>query len=350
MRRFNRQENIAFRQAKELFLSIVDAVLAYRKQFPSYSRPVASLLRHNLRVTFPYLRPLLTAALLSASLGVTNAYAQIEPTAGVEFALASSSSLPDAPSTSLLQQEPQKTPPPANETEEERKKREAAEADALVKAEEKQRIGGVLPNFNTVIGGWPAPPINAKQKWNIAMHSAIDPYYFGLAFITAGFGEIDDSHPGYHWGAEGYFKRVGANFADNLDGIIIGNALLPSVLHQDPRYYRQGKGSIPSRVLHSALSTVICRGDNGHQQFNISNVGGNLIAGAISNIYYPSDESGVGLTFQNALQVTYVGAIGAQLLEFSPDISEWWHKRKERKRLHQLDQAEHPIPAQPAKP
>ncbi|WP_089407715.1 hypothetical protein [Granulicella rosea] len=305
-------------------------------------------------MTFADLRLPLAAGLLFAIHGATVAHAQLETPAGVDFALTSSSSssvLPDAPSASLLQQEPQTTPP-ADETPEQRKKRQDAEAEAQVKAEEKQRIGGVLPNFNTVIGGWPAPPITAKQKWNIAAHSAIDPYYFGLAFITAGLGEAEDSHPGYHWGAQGYFKRVGANFVDNLDGIIIGNALLPAVLHQDPRYFRKGKGSIPSRIVHSALSAVICRGDNGHQQFNFSNVGGNLIAGAISNVYYPSSETGVGLTFQNALQVTYVGAIGAQLLEFSPDISDWWHKRKERKKIERMEAGER-LPSstpQPAKP
>ena len=260
----------------------------------------------------------------------------------------SSSSLPDAPSATQTGAS-QEAAQPAQETEAQRKERERLAAEAQVKAEEKQRIGGVLPNFNTVIGGWPAPPIDAKQKWNIAAHSAIDPYYFGLAFVTAGLGEAEDSHPGYHWGPEGYFKRVGANFADNLDGIIIGNALLPAVLHQDPRYYRLGKGRIIKRIGYSALSAVICRGDNGHLQFNISNVGGNLIAGAISNIYYPSSESGVGLTFQNALQVTYVGAIGAQLLEFSPDITTWWHNRHQRKQDKRLaeDAAKNPPAAAP---
>jgi hypothetical protein len=248
--------------------------------------------------------------------------------------------LPDAPSSSLgelssLQASQQATPPqqpatppPPNETEAQRKQRERDESERQVKAEEKQRIAGVMPDFNVVLNGQ-ATRLTPGQKWDLVFHTSKDPFTIGLAAILAGYDEVDGAHNGYGWGAQGYFKRFGAQYADTVDGAIWGNAILPIVLHQDPRYFRKGTGSIKSRIIYSALSTVICRGDNGHKQFSISNVGGNLISGAISNLYYPADERGVGLAFENAASVTAEGAFGAQLLEFSPDLLALYHRHKQ---------------------
>jgi hypothetical protein len=244
--------------------------------------------------------------------------------------------LPEAP---LSQSGPQQqTPPPQNppvqnppaqtETPEQRQERQRRESAAQVKAEEQQRIAGVMPDFNVVIGGV-APPISPRQKFDLVYHTSIDPFTIGLAAVLGGYDEISGSHNGYGWGPGGYFKRFGAQYADNVDGAFWGNAVLPSLLHQDPRYFRKGTGSIKSRILYSALSSVICRGDNGHKQFSISNIGGNLISGAISNLYYPSNERGIGLVFDNALQVTAEGAVGAQLLEFSPDLIALYHRHRQ---------------------
>jgi hypothetical protein len=243
--------------------------------------------------------------------------------------------LPDDPA-SLPQQAtppaPQQTTPPSNETDEqrnERKKREEAERE--VKAQEKQRAGGVLPLFNVVISG-PAVTLTPKQKFDLSFHTIIDPYTFALAVVFGGgLGELEDSHTGYGHGASGLFKRIGASYADNAIGNVIGNAALPVVLHQDPRYYRKGTGSIKSRIIYSALTTFICFGDNGHKQFNVSNVLGNYISGAISNAYYPSDERGIALTLENGSLVTAEGMLGAQLLEFSPDFTAWRQRVKQRK-------------------
>jgi hypothetical protein len=275
--------------------------------------------------------------------------------------------LPDAPSTSLAQQQSTalpsaQTPDPAHpdETEAQRKLREQREEAAReVKQEEKQRIGSIIPNFNVVLNGH-AVPLSGAQKMNIAFHTAIDPYTFGLAALYGGgVGEIEDSHTGYHHGPAGYFKRFGAAYVDAFDGIIIGNGLLPAVLHQDPRYYRKIHGTILARVLYSASTAFVCRGDNGKMQPNYSNVLGNFISGGISNAYYPSDERGISLTVQNASIQTIEGMVGAQLLEFSPDITDALHRRRDRKRLAKAQKAAaaagQPIPQElppqtPAKP
>jgi len=244
----------------------------------------------------------------------------------------SANDLPVDPSA--LQQQQQQTPPaatpaPQTETDAERAKREEAERE--VKAEEKQRGAGVLPLFNVVISGQ-AVPLTPAQKFDLSFHTIIDPYTFALAVVFGGgLGELEDSHTGYGHGPSGLFKRIGASYADNAIGNVIGNAALPVLLHQDPRYYRKGTGSIKSRIFYSALTTFICFGDNGHKQFNTSNVLGNYISGAISNAYYPSDERGVALTLENGSLVTAEGMLGAQLLEFSPDFNAYMKRVHQRK-------------------
>ena len=189
----------------------------------------------------------------------------------------------------------------------------------------------MLPLFNVVISG-KTVPLTPAQKFDLSFHTIIDPYTIGLAFVAGGgIGELEDSHTGYHHGATGFFKRVGASYADNITGNLIGNAALPVLLRQDPRYYRKGKGKVLSRILYSASTTFVCFSDSGHKQFNTSNVLGNYIAGAISNTYYPSDERGVELTIENGTVVTLEGMVGAQLLEFSPDLSAYMQRRHQRK-------------------
>jgi hypothetical protein len=263
----------------------------------------------------------------------------------------SDATLPDAPSAVQQANQQTTTPPPANETDAQRKAREQREeSEREVRTQKKQRAGGVMPLFNVVISGQTVP-LSPKQKFDLSFHTIIDPYTIGLAVVLGGgFGELDDSHPGYHHGPSGLAKRIGASYADNVDGNLIGNALLPTILHQDPRYYRKGSGSIKSRIVYSALTTFICYGDNGKKQFNTSNVLGNFISGAISNAYYPSDERGAELTIQNGFTVTLEGMVGAQLLEFSPDFNNYLRRRHQRKLDAQAAASGHTTPATPPPP
>ncbi len=190
-----------------------------------------------------------------------------------------------------------------------------------IKEQEHQRIGGILPSFNVTYRS-DAASMTAGQKISLAFHSAVDPYAFGLSFVVAGFSELRDEDTGFGWGPEGYFKRAGAAYLDAFDGAMIGNGILPSLLHQDPRYFRLGHGTFRHRFFYAIASSYICKHDNtGKWEPNYSNVGGNLIAGAISNLYYPSNTSGWGQTIDNGLIVTTEGTFGGVLQEFWPDIS-----------------------------
>lgn len=189
-----------------------------------------------------------------------------------------------------------------------------------VKEQEQQRVLGIVPNFNLTYRH-DAVSLTAVQKMQLSLRAAVDPFQFAAAFMVAGYHEALDEDTGFGWGPAGYFKRSGAAYLDAFDGDIIGNGILPAVLHQDPRYFRLGYGSIKHRILYSAATNFICKGDNGHWQPNISNVGGNIIAGALSNLYYPSQNSGWGQTIGNGFIVTTEGAFGSIFDEFWPDIS-----------------------------
>jgi len=134
---------------------------------------------------------------------------------------------------------------------------------------------------------------------------------------VAGYEQANNDFPGYGQGTKGYAKRFGANYADNAIATMIGGALLPSLLKQDPRYFYKGTGTVRSRALYAIANAVICRGDNGHWQVNYSSIIGGLAAAGISNIYYPaSDRNGASLTFENTLIGTGGTAVGNLFQEF----------------------------------
>jgi hypothetical protein len=202
--------------------------------------------------------------------------------------------------------------------------------DAQLKKQETQRILGVMPAFNSVYEGT-VPPLTPKQKFQLMWKSTTDAYVFAFAAFTAGIGQAQNSHAAYGQGVEGYAKRFGANYADTADGNLWGNAILTVALHEDPRYFRLGHGTFTHRLLYSMSTSVWCKRDSGTAGPNYANVFGNLIAGGISNLYYPAADRGVGQTFQNAGTVTAEGMIGAALIEFWPDIAHHYKVKKQAK-------------------
>jgi hypothetical protein len=174
-------------------------------------------------------------------------------------------------------------------------------AQEQMKDEEKQRVLGVIPNF--YISYVPnAAPLNTKQKFNLAWKSTIDPVNFLITGVFAGVQQGRNDFSGYGQGADGYAKRFAADYADGFIGTFVGGAILPSLLKQDPRYFYKGTGTIRGRALYAIANAVIRKSDKGKWQPDYSGIGGDLIAGGISNLYYPaSDRNGVGLTFENAL-------------------------------------------------
>jgi Carboxypeptidase regulatory-like domain len=172
-------------------------------------------------------------------------------------------------------------------------------ATEQLKAEEKQRVFGIIPNFYVSYDRDPAP-LTAKMKFQLALKVSMDPVTTAGVLFVAGAKQAANSPKfGQGWGSFG--ERFGAVSADGFSDIMIGGAILPSLLHQDPRYFYQGTGTTGSRMRHAVLSAFIAKGDNGKWQPNYSSLGGDLASAGISNLYYPRSNRGVGLVFGNFL-------------------------------------------------
>jgi hypothetical protein len=272
-----------------------------------------------------------TSAVPSASLNLPDA-----PLPQYAAATESSSSSAEVP----LQQTPTAQTPSPSDQEDTPEQRRAKAAEQL-KEEETQRMAGIIPNFMAVNNG-KALPITPKQKFQLFFKGAFDSYQFVLAGIDAGIGQAEDTNYGYHGGIKGFARRYGANFGDNFDGNFWGNAVLPSLLHQDPRYFRMGHGTVLHRSLYSISTTFRTRGDNGNWQPAYSNLLGNFIGAAISNVYYPdyrNDERGIYPTLRRGIDVTYQGTIGGLLEEFYPDLQQLLKNAHERKLERQAEAA-----------
>jgi hypothetical protein len=266
--------------------------------------------------------------------------------------------LPDNPSPTLQQTSPQNNAAPAPDTSAPAGQTSSSQtsqttppqtAAEQLKLQEKQRIMGVMAAFNTT-QNHDALPLSPHQKFQLFFKSVTDPWPFALTAVVAGISQANDSFAEYGQGMQGYAKRYGASYTDYFTGNLFGNAILPSVLHEDPRYYQRGHGKFITRALWAAGSTGWCKRDNGTWGPNYSNIMGNLIGASFSNFYYPDDDRTVGGTIERGLTVTVEGAVGAELIEFWPDIARHYKQKKADKLAREAAKTNAQGATQPATP
>lgn len=193
----------------------------------------------------------------------------------------------------------------------------------------KDRILWTLPNFLTMENAGNVPPLTPKEKFKVTARGLFDPFEFVLTGFVAGLNQASNSDPSYGQGMQGYGKRYGTAYGDNFVENFMASAVLPSLLHQDPRYFQLGHGGFFHRAAHAVGRILITRSDSGRTQLNFSELGGGLSAAAISTYtYHPGSERdlhnvisvwGTQLTWDAA---TYV------IKEFWPDL------RKKRSKRH----------------
>jgi len=239
------------------------------------------------------------------------------------------SSTQAAPTQAPSSQSSSSAQAPAPDADADKQKR--AQAEEQLKAQEKQRVMGVMATFNTT-QNQNALPLSPGQKFRLFFRSETDPWPFMLAAVVSGIGQADDSYPEWHQGLKGYGRRFAGAYSDAFIGNFFGNAVLPVLLKEDPRYYQKGTGSAKKRFLWAAASTVWCKRDNGRWGPNYANVGGNLIGSAIARIYYPASERTVSDTITDGLTVSAEGIVGAEVIEFWPDMVRH-HNRKKAEKL-----------------
>jgi hypothetical protein len=192
------------------------------------------------------------------------------------------------------------------------------------------RMFYVMPNYLTVDGQSQVPPVSWKEKFAMAAKGSFDPYEFTIVGIVAGIRQAENSSPAFGQGMEGYAKRYGAAFADQVDGNIMVGGVYPTILKIDPRYYRLGRGSYAHRFGYAIDRIFVARRDSGTHMFNVPEFAGNATAIAISNVYYPAADRSFSTSLSGWGVQMGIDAFGNELKEFWPDIHGYLQKRHAR--------------------
>ena len=242
---------------------------------------------------------------------------------------------PTSPSADTQKPSPDATAPQSSskqQTEQEKEKKDETKDKGplgviVPKKDEKNagtsndRLFYTLPNFLTLERGGKVPPLTSKEKFKVVFRGSFDPVIYPWYGFLAAISQAQNSEPGYGQGWAGYGKRYGAAFADGTIENFLTGAILPSVLHQDPRFFQLGHGSFVHRTMYAISRNIVTRTDSGGSQFNYSEiVGGGMSAFISTYSYHPSADK----TVSNACSV-WASQFGYDTLtivvkEFWPDI------------------------------
>ncbi|MCU1263663.1 MAG: hypothetical protein JWO80_6548 [Bryobacterales bacterium] len=178
----------------------------------------------------------------------------------------------------------------------------------------------IIPNFRTSPELKQYKPLTTAQKFTIARQDTFDRGTFALAALFAGESQLSNSDPSFGQGVKGYAHYYVTSYADWAIGNYMTEAVLPTVLHQDPRYFRRGVGSGWSRLGYAVAQIFWTHTDSGGRQFNFSEIGGNATATAISMAYYPDNRDVGDAVSKFGVQIG-VDMTSNILKEFWPDVS-----------------------------
>jgi hypothetical protein len=194
----------------------------------------------------------------------------------------------------------------------------------VLKAEPDKHIFGVLPNYRTASDSGNNPPLNWKQKFNIAQHDSFDPPGYVIAAWYTLIYHVENTNPEFGQGFKGYAHRYATTYGDQMIGNMMTEGLMPSLLHEDPRYYRRAHGSIPVRAAYSVSRIFVTHTDAGKPSFNYSEFIGNGITAEIGTAYYPSQRRPLDVASRLGSQLIS-DSISNVLKEFWPDIKQRFH-------------------------
>ncbi len=248
--------------------------------------------------------------------------------------LSAQTSLPDAPSSTLISQQDQQSgnqrePSKQSETETDTKPRTTGVSPADPNAsrpensegKQSKRILWIIPNYRSVSANAQLPPLSLKGKFWLATQDSFDYSSFVLAGMLAGIGQAKNSTPQFHQGAAGYGRYYWHSFADQALGNYLTEAIVPAATREDPRYYTLGQGGFFRRTGYAASRLLITRTDSGGRTFNFSEIVGNGAGAGISNLYYPAQERTWTKMQQKWLTQVAIDGVFNVFKEFWPDIN-----------------------------
>ena len=196
--------------------------------------------------------------------------------------------------------------------------------DESVRRPPDKHMFGVLPNYRTADDSKPFAPLAPKRKFQIAVHDSFDPPGY---FIAAGYTliyHLEDTNPEFRQGLKGYLHRYATTYADQMLGNMMPEGVMPSLLHEDPRYYRRAYGSFPVRLGWAVSRIFVTRTDRNTYEFNYSEFTGNAISAAIANAYYPANRK-LADNLQRFEMQLVSDSISNCLKEFWPDLKKALH-------------------------
>jgi hypothetical protein len=194
-------------------------------------------------------------------------------------------------------------------------------------ANEDKRVFGVIPNNRTTEASLPFTPITAKRKMTIAYKDSFDWPVYPTAAAFAALYQLEDQNPSFGQGMQGYAKRFACAYGDQMIGNMMTEGIVPVLTHEDPRYFRLGSGSTRHRLGYAVTRIFVTRTDSGHSTFNIAELGGNSIAVAVSNAWYPDTRTASDNVQKLSIQLA-TDAFSNVLKEFWPDVKRRFQKKK----------------------
>ena len=193
---------------------------------------------------------------------------------------------------------------------------------------EDKRIFGVLPNHRTTSGSLPFHALTAKEKIVIGEKDSFDYPVFITSGLFAALYHLENQNPWFGQGMSGYGQRYAAAYGDQMLGNMMTEGFVPALGHQDPRYFRSGQGTLKGRAWYAVKAIFVARMDSGRNSFNFSEWGGNALAAAISNAYYPDTRTASDNAQKLVIQCA-TDAFSNVLKEFWPDVKRKLHHEKQ---------------------
>jgi hypothetical protein len=181
------------------------------------------------------------------------------------------------------------------------------------------RILGVLPNYRTANPMDVYQPLTTRQKFTIAVKDSFDWPNYLVSGLSAGVYQIQNQNPSFGQGVKGYAHRYWTSYIDQSMGNLMTEAVMPTLLREDPRYFRKVTGSGKNRLFYALTRVVVTRTDAGGPRFNFSEVIGNGVMASVGNAYYP-DNRGVSPTAQRMGTQIATDSFSNVLKEFWPDV------------------------------
>jgi hypothetical protein len=152
-----------------------------------------------------------------------------------------------------------------------------------------QRILGFMPNFRSVSEGAKPHPPAWKYNFTIATRQSTDYSSFVFLGITSLSAEGINEHPVLGKGIPGMWAYSWRGFLDKTDNTYLSAWFLPSLIHEDTRFYALGAGHpIPIRALYVISRQGVARTYGGRQTPNIAGLGGKVLTQLVSRNYYPT--------------------------------------------------------------